>query len=202
MADPRARGRWTSWCGGSPPHWPTPAYPGAPNGRVRDLPDRRAVRWYATIGLESIDRPAMQGRTALYGVRHLLQIVASNAFRRRAVTLAEIQAELAGATERRCAAIADIPDELESHGASAPPARPAAARSGSGRTAPRHTGRAEALTLSPTLAAVSLPGGAHAAAAGATRRSTTSRRSMRPPGRCSTCWPTAACYTSMKGAPS
>ena len=43
------------------------AYPGAPNGRVRDVPDRRAVRWYATIGL--VDRPAgTRGRTALYGV--------------------------------------------------------------------------------------------------------------------------------------
>jgi hypothetical protein len=26
-------------------------YPGAPNGRVRDLPDRRAIRWYTTTGL-------------------------------------------------------------------------------------------------------------------------------------------------------
>src|SRR6266508_2593247 len=31
-------------------------YPGAPNGRVRDVPDRRAIRWYATVGL--LDRPA------------------------------------------------------------------------------------------------------------------------------------------------
>src|SRR2546423_3340105 len=50
-------------------------YPGAPNGRVRDVPDRRAVRWYATIGL--VDRPAsVHGRTARYGMRHLLQLVA------------------------------------------------------------------------------------------------------------------------------
>ena len=51
-----------------------PAYPGAPNGRVRQLPDRRAVRWYTTTGL--VDRPVMQGRTALYSPRHLLQLVA------------------------------------------------------------------------------------------------------------------------------
>src|SRR4051812_50166558 len=50
-------------------------YPGAPNGRVRDLPDRRSIRWYTTTGL--VDRPAgLRGRTALYGSRHLLQIVA------------------------------------------------------------------------------------------------------------------------------
>ncbi len=50
-------------------------YPGAPNGRVRDVPDRRAIRWYTTIGL--VDRPlGMRGRTALYGPRHLLQLVA------------------------------------------------------------------------------------------------------------------------------
>ena len=30
-------------------------YPGAPNGRVREVPDRRAIRWYTTIGL--LDRP-------------------------------------------------------------------------------------------------------------------------------------------------
>jgi len=28
-----------------------PAYAGAPNGRVRDVPDARAIRWYSTIGL-------------------------------------------------------------------------------------------------------------------------------------------------------
>src|SRR4051812_50219882 len=50
-------------------------YPGAPNGRVREVPDRRAVRWYTTTGL--VDRPSgMRGRTALYGPRHLLQLVA------------------------------------------------------------------------------------------------------------------------------
>ena len=50
-------------------------YHGQPSGRVRAVPDRRAIRWYTTIGL--IDRPvAHRGRTALYGPRHLLQLVA------------------------------------------------------------------------------------------------------------------------------
>jgi DNA-binding transcriptional MerR regulator len=82
-------------------------YPGAPNGRVRDLPDRRAVRWYTTIGL--VDRPAMRGRTALYGHRHLLQLVALKRRQAAGRTLAEIQAELAGATDRTLTEIARIP---------------------------------------------------------------------------------------------
>jgi len=86
-------------------------YPGAPNGRVRDVPDRRAVRWYATTGL--VDRPsAMRGRTALYEARHLLQLVAVKRLQADGRTLAEIQSELAGATDVRLAAIARVPEGL------------------------------------------------------------------------------------------
>jgi hypothetical protein len=89
----------------------TAEYPGAPNGRVRDVPDRRAVRWYATTGL--VDRPsAMRGRTALYEARHLLQLVAVKRLQADGRTLAEIQAELAGATDDRLAAVARVPSEL------------------------------------------------------------------------------------------
>jgi DNA-binding transcriptional MerR regulator len=88
-----------------------PAYPGSPNGRVRDVPDRRAVRWYVTIGL--VDRPAaMQGRTALYGTRHLLQIVAVKRRQAQGRSLAEIQAELAGATDETLRQVAIVPEEL------------------------------------------------------------------------------------------
>jgi DNA-binding transcriptional MerR regulator len=84
-----------------------PAYPGAPNARVRDVPDRRTVRWYSTIGL--VDRPAaMRGRTALYGTRHLLQIVAIKRLQAQGLSIAQIQAQLVGATDatlRRVAAI-------------------------------------------------------------------------------------------------
>src|SRR3954470_3601972 len=80
-------------------------YPGAPNGRVRDVPDRRAIRWYTTIGL--VDRPlGMRGRTALYGPRHLLQLVAVKRRQAAGRTLAEIQAELTGATDRTLREIA------------------------------------------------------------------------------------------------
>lgn len=83
-----------------------PAYPGAPNGRVRQVPDRRAVRWYTTTGL--VDRPVISGRTAYYGPRHLLQLVAVKRRQAEGRALADIQAELAGATDatlRRVAAL-------------------------------------------------------------------------------------------------
>lgn len=89
----------------------TAEYSGAPNGRVRDVPDKRAVRWYATTGL--VDRPsAMRGRTALYEKRHLLQLVAVKRLQSQGRTLADIQAELAGATDTTLAAIARVPEHL------------------------------------------------------------------------------------------
>jgi hypothetical protein len=86
-------------------------YSGAPNGRVRDLPDRRAIRWYTTTGL--VDRPiGMRGRIALYGPRHLLQLVALKRRQAEGRTLAEIQAELAGATDEALAQVARVPAKL------------------------------------------------------------------------------------------
>src|SRR5919204_1556164 len=70
----------------------------APNGRVREVPDARAIRWYATIGL--VDRPRVGPRRAgRYTARHLLQIVAVKRRQAEGRSLAEIQAELAGATD-------------------------------------------------------------------------------------------------------
>ncbi len=105
-----------------------PAYPGAPNGRVRELPDRRVVRWYTTTGL--IDRPVMQGRTALYGTRHLLQVVAVKRRQAEGRSLAEIQAELAGATDETLRRVAAVSDELTAVDSARPPEPPAAARPG------------------------------------------------------------------------
>ncbi|MGB9227511.1 MerR family transcriptional regulator [Mycobacterium sp.] len=141
-----------------------PAYPGAPNGRVRQLPDRRAVRWYTTTGL--VDRPVMQGRTALYNARHLLQLVAVKRRQAEGRSLAEIQAELAGATDDTLRRVAAVPDEVikaepEGQSLAARPSRRArfwaqapapAEQLGSGAD-----GGADTVT---TLAAVSLPGGA------------------------------------------
>lgn len=82
----------------------------APNGRVSATPDRRAIRWYATIGL--LDPPLRtRGRTARYGERHLLQLVAVKRRQAEGHLLAAIQAELAGATDatlRRAAGPLDL----------------------------------------------------------------------------------------------
>jgi hypothetical protein len=86
-------------------------YPGAPNGRVRDLPDRRAIRWYSSIGL--VDRPlGMRGRSALYGPRHLEQLVAIKRRQAEGLTLAQIQAELTGLSPSALTDIAHVPPGL------------------------------------------------------------------------------------------
>ena len=83
-------------------------YAGPPSGRVRAVPDRRAIRWYTTIGL--IDRPvAHRGRTALYGPRHLLQLVAVKRLQASGLPLVDIQRELAGATDTQLARVARLP---------------------------------------------------------------------------------------------
>ncbi|GLW66018.1 hypothetical protein Arub01_42620 [Actinomadura rubrobrunea] len=81
------------------------------SGRVRDLPNERLIRWYTTIGL--VDPPlGRRGRTAVYGHRHLLQIVAVKRRQAAGRTIAEIQQELSGATDDTLRAIAQIPDPL------------------------------------------------------------------------------------------
>lgn len=77
--------------------------------RVRQIPDRRAVRWYTTIGL--LDRPEVRGRTGWYGERHLLQVVAIKRLQAAGRSLAEIQADLAGATDDALRQIAGLPDQ-------------------------------------------------------------------------------------------
>src|SRR3954465_834565 len=73
-------------------------YEGAPSGRIRDVPDLRTTRYYTTLGL--LDRPSeMRGRTALYGPRHLLQLVAIKKLQASGFTLAQVQERLAGATD-------------------------------------------------------------------------------------------------------
>jgi DNA-binding transcriptional MerR regulator len=81
------------------------------NGRVRDVPNERLIRWYTTIGL--VDPPiGRRGRTALYGPRHLLQLVAVKRRQATGRTIAEIQAELTGATDAALREIARLPDTI------------------------------------------------------------------------------------------
>ncbi|MGW0482439.1 helix-turn-helix domain-containing protein [Nonomuraea sp. NPDC003214] len=68
------------------------------NGRVREVPGERLIRWYTTIGL--VDPPlTRQGRIARYGRRHLLQLVAVKRLQAAGLSIADIQTALAGATD-------------------------------------------------------------------------------------------------------
>lgn len=84
------------------------ALPAPSNGQVRAVPDERTVRYYGTLGL--LDRPlAMRGRTALYGPRHLAQVIAIKRLQTLGRSLAEIQAlwpSLDDATLARMAGVA------------------------------------------------------------------------------------------------
>src|SRR4029450_3361737 len=100
-------------------------YSGQPSGRGRGGPDRRGRRWYTTIGL--IDRPvAHRGRTALYGPRHLLQLVAVKRLQAKGPPLVAIQQELAGATDTALGRVARVPAAAATGcGAASPEAGPA-----------------------------------------------------------------------------
>ena len=83
-------------------------YDGQRSGRVREVPNRRTIRWYTTIGL--VDRPAaMRGRTALYNRRHLLQLVAVKRLQAAGRPLADVQQRLLGSTDRELERIARVP---------------------------------------------------------------------------------------------
>ncbi|MFE3448050.1 MerR family transcriptional regulator [Nonomuraea sp. NPDC059194] len=78
------------------------------NGRVREVPSERLIRWYATIGL--LDPPlTRRGRVALYGRRHLLQLVAIKRMQADGSSIAEIQVALTGATDAMLAQAAHLP---------------------------------------------------------------------------------------------
>jgi len=112
-------------------------HPGQPNGRIREVPDVRTLRWYTSIGL--LDRPAaMRGRTGLYGRRHLAQIVAVKRLQADGLTLAEVQQRLIGADDavlERIARVADVPDPTRQAASSATSS--AVGSAASKRTAPR-----------------------------------------------------------------
>src|SRR5688572_2591717 len=104
-------------------------YEGSPDGRIRDVPDLRTVRYYTTIGL--LDRPAeLRGRTAYYGRRHLLQLVAIKRLQAQGLPLVRVQEELAGIPTSALARLARVPPEvIETSGdepAPPPSPRPAA----------------------------------------------------------------------------
>ncbi|MEV5324221.1 MerR family transcriptional regulator [Nonomuraea sp. NPDC052634] len=77
------------------------------NGRVRDVPSERLIRWYTTIGL--VDPPlTRRGRVARYGRRHLLQLVAIKRMQAAGHSIAEIQTALAGAEDHTLEAVSGL----------------------------------------------------------------------------------------------
>jgi DNA-binding transcriptional MerR regulator len=153
-------------------------YPGQPSGRVRDVPDRRAIRWYTTIGL--VDRPAAhRGRTALYGPRHLLQLVAVKRLQARGLPLVAIQQELAGATDTQLARVARLPAAAPAPAAVdggtppsrdlARPAAPVAARRAAGGPARRAAFWREAPAAGSAVAGAAEAAGAPTPPAGGGR---------------------------------
>ena len=86
--------------------------PTQPNGRIREVPDVRTIRWYTSIGL--LGRPAaMRGRTALYGRSHLAQLVAIKRLQASGLTVAAVQERLLGADESAVEEIAMLPADLD-----------------------------------------------------------------------------------------
>lgn len=89
----------------------TEDYAGQSNGSVRKIPNRRTIRYYTTIGL--IDPPQqMRGRTALYGLRHLLQLVAIKRLQAKGYTLEQVQQHLLGQSDANLKKIARLPAEF------------------------------------------------------------------------------------------
>ncbi|WP_074312369.1 MerR family transcriptional regulator [Singulisphaera sp. GP187] len=99
-------------------------YDGPPNDRVRDVPDRRTIRYYTTLGM--IDRAAeIRGRTAYYGARHLMQLAAIKRLQARGLSLADVQRQIVGLTDAGLAQLARLPAGMNLGSASGPePAAP------------------------------------------------------------------------------
>lgn len=85
------------------------------SGRVSDIPSARTIRYYTTHGL--MDKPlGFKGRTALYGAKHLLQIIAIKRLQTLGLTLGEIQDRLAGLDEAALQEVARLPEALQATG--------------------------------------------------------------------------------------
>jgi DNA-binding transcriptional MerR regulator len=114
-------------------------YDGQASKRVQDVPDTRAIRYYTTLGI--FDRPTvMRGRTALYGPRHLLQLVAIKRLQAAGDSLQVIQQKMLTASADDLAGWAAVPRKvLDRLGVRQPPSvkSQAAPREGSENQAER-----------------------------------------------------------------
>jgi DNA-binding transcriptional MerR regulator len=64
------------------------------DNRVSAAPDMRTIRYYSSLGL--IDRPTIEGRSAKYHRRHVLQLLALKTLQSISLPLSEIQERLYG----------------------------------------------------------------------------------------------------------
>jgi DNA-binding transcriptional MerR regulator len=82
------------------------------SGRVNLVPDQRTIRFYTTKGVLAPPE-AFRGRTALYGEKHLRQLVAIKRLQAKGLSLVEVQARLLGATDAQIGELAGIPVNQE-----------------------------------------------------------------------------------------
>jgi DNA-binding transcriptional MerR regulator len=106
------------------------------DARVQAVPDARTVRFYQGSGL--LDRPLRyDGRQAIYGFRHLLQVLAVKRLQAHGLSLAQIQRALHGRTDAELERA--LSDDAAPPVPAAPPAaapRVAAAASPASQTSP------------------------------------------------------------------
>jgi len=96
-------------------------YDGQTSRRVRGVPDQRTIRYYTTLGL--LDGPVeLRGRTAYYGRRHVLQLVAIKRLQARGLSLVQVQQSLSGVDNRTLTRWASLPNDFWKQVASTVPA--------------------------------------------------------------------------------
>ena len=82
-------------------------YEGPANGQISAVPNLRTIRYYTTLGI--LDRATvMKGRTALYGRKHLLQLVAIKRLQSEGLSLTQVQQRLSGMKKGELEALASI----------------------------------------------------------------------------------------------
>jgi DNA-binding transcriptional MerR regulator len=102
------------------------ALPAPSNGQIRAIPDERNIRYYTTLGL--LDRPLhMRGRTALYGAKHVAQVIAIKRLQTAGKSLSEIAVMWPTLTSQQLQQISGVAfvATAESSPALPPPAKPA-----------------------------------------------------------------------------
>lgn len=74
-----------------------PRLTAASDGRVATAFDARGVRYYQSIGV--VQKPLRyEGRAAIYGYTHVLQLICAKALQGKGLKLAQVQRALAGAS--------------------------------------------------------------------------------------------------------